>query len=256
LRKTFKVIREYTNKLHKDSIQVGIQTRPSDLIYPLPKFNQMIDLDKPPYAIVSRITAVQSLHVLFSVISNLSPKFHNFLPKSKSKFIDDVITEIENTTKEVHKLILSRTMLSVYDISEVPNLISGMKWENQTIEMGVASPYVGVIEKALKEFVKTLGHLSELSPKEIIEELWDLVVVRTMELLVEGYSKIKKCDPIGRNQMKFDLSTIEQSIKKKSSLANIPKVSHAREYIDGYYYSDEFILEWIVQHATVIFNSF
>eukprot|EP01080_Neovahlkampfia_damariscottae_P008013 gene8013-12478_t len=251
LRKTFKVIREYTNKLHKDSISSEKTTRPSDLIYPLPKFNSMIQIDKSPtYGIVQRITAIESLHILFESIENLSPSFHQFLPKSKSKFIDDVITEIENTVSEVHDLILSRTILRSFDISEVPNLIKEMKWENLTIDMGVASSYVGYIEKHLRGISENLTLLNDVGSKEIFDKFWNLITITIMETLVEGYSRVKKCDPMGRNQMKFDLTTIEQSIKKKSTLNSIPKITYVREYIDGYYYAEDFIWEWIEQHSS------
>ncbi|KAJ4461726.1 putative Vacuolar-sorting protein 54; of GARP complex [Paratrimastix pyriformis] len=69
---------------------------------------------------------------------------------------------------------------------------------------------------------------------EVRRLLWHIAIEAANEVLVEGYSRVKKCTDDGRAQMKFDLAVLQDGLNGTApvDVRPIPKLTLAEQYVN------------------------
>lgn len=243
LRVSYKLLRDNLNKIQKEN------TKQDGAIFPaLRTININEVLKAPNYGLMERTIGLETLNSILSCVNNLAPFLQELLPKSKEKWVFEFKSEMELIANEVIELILIRTISFFINVSSLPTQISSLTWENGNFDAIQSNKYVDQLIKDFKEYSKKLVLVHQVISKNLLNKFWEIPINQTMNNLVEGYSRVKKCDPMGRSIMKYDLSNLEQGLKKYCSLDPIPKVNYVKIYIEGYHYPPEQIWEWIQSH--------
>lgn len=130
-------------------------------------------------------------------------------------------------------------------------MIEKTKWD--TKELGAEnSPYVDILLREYDTFAKRLARVKEMgtAPPKIQNVIWDQALLVTMEQLVDGYAKIKKCTNEGRAIMSLDLRTFQSSVQKICPIKPIPHIAYVEGYIKAFYISTESdFLNWCKDHT-------
>lgn len=243
LRLSYKLLKENLNKIQKENTKIEGAT------FPALKTIIINDLNKSPnYGLVERTIGLETLSAVLTSVKNLAPFLQELLPKSKEKWVPDFVTEMESISNEVIDLVLIRSISLFINVSSLPTQIAAITWENGNFDAIQSNKYIDTLLKDFKEYSKKLVQVHNVVSKNLLNRFWEIPINQTMNNLVEGYSRVKKCDAMGRSIMKFDLSNLEQGLKKYCTLENIPKINYVRTYIEGYHYLPEQIWEWIQQH--------
>ena len=91
--------------------------------------------------------------------------------------------------------------------------------------------------------------LVDVMSEEVLQILWEDLILNAFESLVEGYAHAKKCSPQGRALMKLDFSSLCNALELESGMRPLPHVSYVENYLSAYYYpTREEMLEWMFVH--------
>jgi hypothetical protein len=127
----------------------------------------------------------------------------------------------------------------------VVDQIGACKWEID--DFMDSSPYIATLIREfefLKEKIHTLG--ASRVPKSVQTTLWTYCIRFAMEQLVEGYSRIKKCNNEGRALMSLDLKTLTTQLERHTGVHPVPHQEFVDGYIKAWYsFKESDIQEWL-----------
>jgi len=105
----------------------------------------------------------------------------------------------------------------------------------------------------VKEFQKLMPMLEQIKlrsdiPLAMLKEMLDWNIHNSMNLLVEGYSRVKRCTNEGRALMSLDSQVFQTALQKLTELRPVPHANLVDNYIKAYYNPESLFLEWVVSH--------
>jgi hypothetical protein len=145
-----------------------------------------IDLQRlPNYGINERIVAIESLESVLSIIKKYKDVIELLMNDNK---ISIFISKMDESTKLVKKYVLERSLLKIFNVQQYPNIISSCKWTDNDITEN--NKY---INQLLSEFNNFKSNISKFDfNNSTYDIIFNFIHKISMEILVEGFSRIKK----------------------------------------------------------------
>mmetsp|Transcript_9274 Transcript_9274/g.34312 ORF Transcript_9274/g.34312 Transcript_9274/m.34312 type:complete len:1168 (-) Transcript_9274:28-3531(-) len=196
----------------------------------------------PMNGIVPRSNGAESLMFLKDVVEHLEPQLKPIMPKNKVDFVNAFVMEYQESTVAVRRTIYDRLVTHAINMESYPSKIASCKFVvNQLRE---ANPYVQQFLSDTKRYFDQVSRRENELPPGSIRELWSSATRQLMDAMVEGFSRVKKCNNEGRALMQMDFNALQGGLNDISSyeIAGLQKV---KNYIQGYYYQENDILDWI-----------
>eukprot|EP01119_Soliformovum_irregulare_P017840 TRINITY_DN5361_c0_g1_i1.p1 TRINITY_DN5361_c0_g1~~TRINITY_DN5361_c0_g1_i1.p1 ORF type:complete len:938 (+),score=326.83 TRINITY_DN5361_c0_g1_i1:314-2815(+) len=218
----------------------------------LPTLNSMVGANDPKnlWGLSSRTVGIESLGFLADSVLAFKKHLQHLLPKAKDKSIVDFYDQSVEIVPDLIKYMYYSFASHVTNWEDFTKSIENCKWEPKDLG-SETNTYVGFIVKELETFARRLTRESQKSgsiPSKIRDAIWEQVLGRAMESLVEGYSRIKKCSTEGRIQMSLDLKDLQSGLEKLTSLRPIPKLLYVENYIKAFFLSEIELLPWVKEH--------
>eukprot|EP01062_Namystynia_karyoxenos_P046857 TRINITY_DN3523_c0_g1_i1.p1 TRINITY_DN3523_c0_g1~~TRINITY_DN3523_c0_g1_i1.p1 ORF type:complete len:1032 (+),score=354.56 TRINITY_DN3523_c0_g1_i1:79-3096(+) len=138
------------------------------------------------------------------------------------------------------KVMAKRLSLLMLPLDGYPKAISEGKWEPKAAETE-PSAYVSSILKEAKRFGDDLRKVTVMLPcgASFSARIWRYVVDNIWFILVEGYSKVKRCNDQGRSLMTMDLSSLHHGLKMLAQGVELPSTEVVDDYVKGFWKLDE-----------------
>ncbi|KAL9644878.1 hypothetical protein ABK040_005358 [Willaertia magna] len=256
LQKTFKTIKEELNKCSKEASNSEVNFKPA-------KLSQMLNIRQPPlFGLYERIVAVESLTYLYDAIEKIiESRLESLIPKNKRHYATQFLKTMKSATDEVKDCIYNRTvkylLFDFQQMEKYPDKIANCKFQINVLG-DQCNRYVWDLKDDLKKYFSIkLQTIDDRLPSYSVNSLWDCAIIYVMDLLVEGFSRVKKCNNEGRVLMQLDLQTLTTEIQKmvphsyiEEKQSNIPNSAIVRSYIQAYYQPSETdLLEWVKKNV-------
>jgi len=284
LRGSLRSLRESLNKAASGSSQSS-----DDIYFKIPKPSHTVQIQTGGnlFGLVERITAAESLVSLIEVVTKVGQRIKAvMINHGKQSHVDSFIRQSSHLTDQVRQIIYARTVKHVYVYTksiltangkeDYPTQIEKVNWMTMS---GEPNRYVGNIIKDLDFFKSQLEAFSleddddedskrknknkknvntgAQIPAQSVDLLWDHVIKFIMLELIEGFSRIKKCDHRGRGQMDIDLTGVSQGIQKiapPSVCKPVPYTQVVKNYIQAYYLPATDMLDWVNNNYDPIYT--
>jgi len=198
----------------------------------LPKLTSII-INEPQnlYGFCHRTIGIESLLFLEEAMTAIKPHITAFIPKLREKTVTDFYNTVE-VIPELVRYLYKRLAMKQIQWDEFITMVINTKWDIK--EVGInQSPYVDWVLKELTNFGKKLNREATsygISQKQR-DIVWEELVKYTMEQLVEGYSRVKKCTNEGRTVMLLDLKIFQNALENLIALRPIPNASFVESYL-------------------------
>jgi len=203
------------------------------------------------YGISARIVACESLRFIQEALNAIKDDITPLLKTAgKEKQMLDFYKNTVDVTPEMMNFIMKLAGMKFIGFDQLLVQIYNTKWD--TKEIGVEhnqyinfllSEFGNVSKKMIKE--ASYGCL----PNNIKLWVYDQLIRLTMDLLVEGYSRLKKCSAEGRAIMSLDIKVLQNGLEKMTSLRPIPNTQYVDNYIKALYITDEAdFTNWATNH--------
>jgi len=186
------------------------------------------------YGLNQRTVAVESLLFVAEALAAAKPILLALLPPTATDLLTNFYNDEVGVSGELRTHIYKTITSAFLSTEATVNAIANARWEMTTVPV-MSSAYVDQLLKEFTQFGQRLDRAVVLPPK-VRGAVWDAAIMRAMEQLVEGYSRIKKCTNEGRAILLQDLKAIQTGIEKM--LNTPPKNStilYAENYIKAYY---------------------
>jgi len=210
---------------------------------PMINLNDQTNLCGLPY----RTIAIESITFLEEAMGAIKPFLQGLLPKAREKNVADFYAQTIEIIPELSRFMY-KTMVSKWlNWEEYINTIANTKWDLK--EIGIEyTPYVDNLLKEMTTVNKRLTKETRPLPKRTKTLITEVSVIFLMEMLVEGYSRARRCTNEGRVQMSLDLKNIQTGLEKITNLRPVPHTHYVENYIKAYYLGEVDILPWCKEH--------
>eukprot|EP00658_Telonema_sp_P-2_P053844 TRINITY_DN4254_c0_g1_i4.p1 TRINITY_DN4254_c0_g1~~TRINITY_DN4254_c0_g1_i4.p1 ORF type:complete len:695 (+),score=152.70 TRINITY_DN4254_c0_g1_i4:198-2282(+) len=229
----------------------------------------MANLDSPDdlFGLHHRYTALKSLsflrQVLESVRVRLSERFLKGASSSsvaQASLLNDFYSNVERNV-ELEYALLRNIAKSMIKLDHIPDQINKCAWD--TLELAGTDgelrghDFVPAMLAEAKVFFSRLdsGLLNEYGMgAEATETIVKAAIEACMAIMVEGFSRVKKCTNEGRVTMSFDLKQFQMGLQEMTSIRPIPSVQLVEEFIKGFFVLNDCngeveVMDWVVKHV-------
>eukprot|EP01117_Protostelium_nocturnum_P007743 TRINITY_DN2771_c1_g3_i1.p1 TRINITY_DN2771_c1_g3~~TRINITY_DN2771_c1_g3_i1.p1 ORF type:complete len:978 (+),score=333.39 TRINITY_DN2771_c1_g3_i1:163-3096(+) len=215
----------------------------------IPQVNPILPINDPNslYCLGERVVAVQSTLFLCDALQYLKPHLQTYLPVSYDNHFLHLFNEIDvipEFTRYMYRNLAIKSIKWEEIVQQIANTNFFVKDFENVLD---SNPYVGRIVKEWQNFDVKFKYINKTAgiPKKVQEEIYLQLSKVTMEQIVEGYSRVKKCDQPGRSLMSLDVTTLETLLRK---YLDHPRTEFAMNYIKAYFEEEKNILNWCKEH--------
>eukprot|EP01116_Phalansterium_solitarium_P025632 TRINITY_DN9902_c0_g2_i1.p1 TRINITY_DN9902_c0_g2~~TRINITY_DN9902_c0_g2_i1.p1 ORF type:complete len:1117 (+),score=551.47 TRINITY_DN9902_c0_g2_i1:130-3480(+) len=202
------------------------------------------------YGLQHRVVAVESLTFVHSVLSAVRPHLQALLPRARDRQLREFYAQSVDIVPELSAYMYKTLAVKLIGAScdGLVGIVERVKWDIK--ELGTdGSAYVDRLLADFRNLAKRLAALARHVPGRVRDLLWQAAITHAMQLLVEGYSRVKKCTNEGRAIMSLDLNNLRTALEQLSKLRPpLPGVKHVEAYIKAYYLAEVDILPWCHEH--------
>jgi len=215
----------------------------------IPQLNPSVNIQDANtlFGLAERTVAVQSTLFLQDTFNYIKPHLQAYLPKSQDRLFLDFCSEIETIPEflnYMNRYFASKAMR--WD--DIINQISNTKWDMKEMpEMLGSNPYVTSITREWNTFDARFKLVSTRVgiPKKVQQDLYFAAAKYTMEAIVEGFSRIRRCTDPGRTQMNLDVTTLRRDLEQ--FVKPVP-TDFAMNYAKAIYETEDRIQKWCKDH--------
>jgi hypothetical protein len=124
-------------------------------------------------------------------------------------------------------------------------MIEKVKWDTTTFREEQEPAYVVLIKKDLGMLDLRLDGLRKQGcfPHRARTLLWEAIILHVMDVLLEGFSRVKKCSPEGRAFMNLGLQSVITAVEQLSGLSPAPGAYVVQAYVRAFYLTEQEFLE-------------
>eukprot|EP01087_Luapelamoeba_hula_P024585 TRINITY_DN9420_c0_g2_i2.p1 TRINITY_DN9420_c0_g2~~TRINITY_DN9420_c0_g2_i2.p1 ORF type:complete len:987 (+),score=113.27 TRINITY_DN9420_c0_g2_i2:1-2961(+) len=201
------------------------------------------------YAVPERIVAVESLSFMACAMQAIKPRLKGMLPKSRDAYFERFYANTVDMIPALQRHLYRTSVLLLIDLDPFVAKITNVKWD--ITQFGVEhNDYVNAM---LKEFQVFEQHLGIVAQKRCLLErakdtLWNYAIIKAMDVLVEGFSRVKKCSAEGRGLMKLDFQTFQTGLFKLTPIRPLPGASRVDTFITAFYEPETELPKWLQEH--------
>ncbi|PRP80852.1 coiled-coil domain-containing protein [Planoprotostelium fungivorum] len=215
----------------------------------IPKLNAAVDINDANtlYGLAERTVALQSTLFIQDIFNYIRPHLQAYLPKSQDQHFIAFCNEMETIPAFIQYMNRYFSAQAMRWDEIIEQITRNTKWDPREMpEVPGANPYVYTIVREWNTFDAKMG-----IPKRVQQEIYQAAAKFTMEALVEGYCRIRKCTDPGRIQMNLDITTLRGELEK--FVKPVP-TDFAMNYIKAFYEPEDRIQKWCKDHPEYTFK--
>lgn len=196
------------------------------------------------YGLRERCVATESIVWLADFMRRCRPQFQSLLPQSSlpamEHFYSRTVEAVPDLREHVYKT-LSRLLMNVGGYAD---RIANVRWEAR--EVGVDhNQYVDQLVGEYRMFAHRVAHAGV--SRQVQEQLLQYGADAIAEVLVEGFSRVKRCTNEGRALMSLDLQVLVNGLRAVSKIP--PNMEIVEHYIKAFYLPETEYLHWARTHS-------
>jgi hypothetical protein len=233
----------------------GVSDVYMDSSVPIPEllsFHGNIDLDDPRtlYGMAQRTIGLESLRYLGALLVEVRPRMERGMEVWESEALAHFFSETVDLIPDLCAAVYEHVARSFVTLDAIPTMIEKGKWDRKVVGTE-PNPYV---ESLLDAYRMLSAHLDQHDagtlPAEARTLIWRTSIRVAMRVLVEGFSRVKKCTTEGRASMALDVKVFQKALEELAHLRPIPDLPVVTGYIQAFYIaSADDLLEWVRAHA-------
>jgi len=223
--------------------------------FPCPAVPQC-ELDRADdlYGLTYRFAAVKSLSFLGTVLQAVRPRFEKVVGV-KRQTIQNFYAKVDRHD-ELEFVLFRNIAQSLLKVDNYVDQIAKCKWDTESMEADLkCNDYVhGLISEYRTFFARLNDPQFAVMPDDVRDTLIKSGIETAMQVMVEGFSRAKKCTNEGRVQMSFDLKQLQMGLQDLTKVKPIPGIPYVDEYVKGYFLltniseTDE-VIAWVMKHV-------
>ena len=157
------------------------------------------------------MVSTESLLFLRDALNLVRPVVRKVLPESRLTSLEQFYAHSVDIVEDLRLFMYRNIAQHLVALDTVPSMVEKVKWDATTSHEEQERHYVVHIKKGA--CLRKQGCF----PHRCRTLMWEAIVLHVMDdVLLEGYSRIKKCSPEGRAVMDLDLQTVVVAVEQLS----------------------------------------
>eukprot|EP00005_Dracoamoeba_jomungandri_P013800 CAMPEP_0174266650 /NCGR_PEP_ID=MMETSP0439-20130205/31006_1 /TAXON_ID=0 /ORGANISM="Stereomyxa ramosa, Strain Chinc5" /LENGTH=832 /DNA_ID=CAMNT_0015353745 /DNA_START=31 /DNA_END=2526 /DNA_ORIENTATION=+ len=196
----------------------------------------------------ARMVSVESLNFLAEAMNTVKPNIKPLIPQNRKQYMDSFYEKHVDVVALLADHIYHVTTKSLLNLSGYENKIGNVKWDISDVGVN-HNPYINEMVREFQNFVGITrkGEESGYIPESVLLKLWDHAIHLSMNTLVEGFSRAKKCTFEGRGLMKLDFQTFQTGLIKLDPQLRVLCQTAGRKvdiFISAFYEPENGLDDW------------
>ncbi|CAK8576280.1 unnamed protein product [Lathyrus sativus] len=197
------------------------------------------------FSLKERCVAVDTISVVARILNRSKAHLQSMLLQSNSTVLEDFFVHLVDAVPDLIEHVHHTTVRLLLHINGYVDRVANCKWEVK--ELGMEhNGYVDLLLGEFKHFKTRLAHGG--IRKETQDILLDYGLDIIAETLVEGLSRVKRCNDEGRALMSLDLQVLINGLKHFASLNVKSKLQMVETFIKAYYLPETEYVHWARAH--------
>lgn len=197
------------------------------------------------FSLKERCVAVDTISLVARILNRSKAHLQSMLLQSNSTVLEDFYVHLVDAVPDLTEHVHHTTVRLLLHINGYVDRVANCKWEVK--ELGMEhNGYVDLLLGEFKHFKTRLAHGG--IRKETQDTLLDYGLDIVAETLVEGLSRVKRCNDEGRALMSLDLQVLINGLKHFASLNVKSKLQMVEAFIKAYYLPETEYVHWARGH--------
>ena len=198
----------------------------------------------PLYSLVEAIIAISSIRHLLLALKSCRTYIDKVIPNSQSSYTDLFFNTQEILISELEDFIIIPQISKLIKIDWLSNSISSLKWEEKKEEN---NQYINRLLHLIEDFKEKLVSAGGGSiPLATQSTILTKTAKFCQEQLIDAFGKIKRCNLVGREQMRKDFKVFSSALKR---IIDSKDGKIFAEYLEVWNHSSDQVYEWITHHT-------
>lgn len=200
------------------------------------------------YGLGKRIVAVESLLFFKDAMKHIKPALLAFLSKdgNTSNTVEVEIFYKKNVERvDAIRVYMYRSIAPyLTSVEQTQTMIEKQKWDTFS-NTETEKNYISLVKReatTLSTKVESLRRKEKI-PQSAVVLVWESFILNVMDVLLEGYSRVRKCSNEGRAEMALDLQTLATALGDFTGLQPVPGLTIVDAYVKAFFVTDEDFLE-------------
>lgn len=205
--------------------------------------NIPLDSESSLFGLQFRITALESLSFLNTVLRSIKNNIVKRLPPTVHKFMNGFYVELVDVLPEIRWFVYKGVTAKFIKLDAIIKLMDKVKWDVKEI-LSQHNSYVDHLVKELNIVGQRLDAFgSSRLPAVAYNSIWLEIMEQTNRTFCEGFATAKKCTSEGRALMQLDYRQYQSKLAKVCTIK--PATSHVDNFIRAFYLQEEEIEAWV-----------
>ncbi|MCO5614289.1 hypothetical protein L7F22_068567 [Adiantum nelumboides] len=197
------------------------------------------------YGLKERYVAVESLTCVAQMLRKSRPHLQTVLTQDALALLDNFYSRTVDVAADLREHAYQTVARLLLNVGGYVDRIGNVRWELK--EIGTQhNGYVDLLLGEFKHYANRLAHAD--IPKEIREILLEFGVDNLAEVLVEAFSRAKRCTHEGRALMSLDLQILISGLRHLAPQRFASNLQVVEVYIKAYYLPETEYLHWVRSH--------
>ncbi|EFJ24849.1 hypothetical protein SELMODRAFT_442305 [Selaginella moellendorffii] len=197
------------------------------------------------FAIKERTVAAESLIFLATLIRNSRQHLQSLLHQNALPFVDQFFARTVDASIDLREHVYKTGARLLLNIGSYVDRISNTRWELKELGM----EHNGYVDSLLGEFKQYTVRLSNAGvSRQVHELLLQYGVDILAETLVEGLSRVRRCNNEGRAVMSLDLQVLINGLQHLAPAKLKANLQIVDAYIKAFYLPETEYLYWAKSH--------
>eukprot|EP01061_Rhynchopus_euleeides_P032006 TRINITY_DN5304_c0_g1_i1.p1 TRINITY_DN5304_c0_g1~~TRINITY_DN5304_c0_g1_i1.p1 ORF type:complete len:1056 (+),score=422.58 TRINITY_DN5304_c0_g1_i1:123-3290(+) len=193
------------------------------------------------YALAERFAALDSASRVLEALSQLCKG----QDKPRAVHLGQTAEKLCQAMRYMSGSFTRRIASLLFPVDAYPKLVAESKWERKTLE-SEPSTYVHAILKEVRRLKDVIADMTETQAitRRNATMLWTSVAEAVWAVLIEGFSRVKKCTNEGRALMSLDVQSIHHALKSASN-ESVPSAEPVEDFVKAFYLEGEDYSNWV-----------
>ncbi|KAF8086419.1 hypothetical protein N665_0626s0011 [Sinapis alba] len=197
------------------------------------------------FSLKERCAAVDTVSLVARILHKSKAHLQSMLMSRNGSLVDDFFGQLVGSVPDLSEHFHRTTARILLHVNGYVERVANSKWEVK--ELGVEhNGYVDLMLGEFKHYKTRLAH-GGIS-QEVQNLLLQYGVEIFAEMLVEGFSRIKRCTDVGRALMSLDIQVLINGLQHFVPTKVKPKLQIVETFIKAYYLPDTEYVHWARAH--------
>ncbi|CAG9313270.1 CCDC132 [Blepharisma stoltei] len=197
------------------------------------------------YNIAETIIAIESLKNILHATHIGENYMKKVIPESQMNYVFIFFDNTHKIIEELENFLAETQIPRLIKPDWLNGIVTGLKWDENKNESNA------FIDRLLHIVEDTKGRLVAIGGGSIPVYLQNKILTKAVkylyDYLIDVFSKVKKCNSAGREQMQIDLLAFQEGLKE--FFPEAPNLDAQLEYITIWSQSPDNVVKWILSHT-------